>query len=693
MRSCLQIKVRGFDVPIGGAPRQEIHRGPGVSTVGLIGADYPGVRAVLRVATGDRVTVGQTIFVDRYRPAIAFSAPVSGRIQKIQRGPRRSLEFVAIAREGREARNGVSSPHAFTRDGLRSLLCSHGMWPALRERPFGYIPDPGTVPDAIFVTALDTAPLAADPTVVIAEHTEAFRAGADALRCLTDGVVYICQAPGPALGDHAVVFSGPHPAGLPGTHIHHLHPVGDGRVVWHLGYQDTIAIGYLISRGEFWTDRVVALAGPSVREPRLVRTCLGADIEALTHGGLWEGPKRVLSGSILDGRRQAYLGRYHHQVTALPERKEPTVLSFGTRVASTAVGGWPGPIIPLRVHGRAPSLRAPPIPLLRALSVGDVESAERLGSSEMVEEDVALLSYFCPSKTNYGQLLRGVLEQSRSGGEAPVPTVETSPATTVAPHARSSSSSARVTLFCLLALLAPVGWASSQGGSRFVLVLGLAALVSAGWQLLFVWLRDRPFSVQAPAAQITTAATIALMLPPEVPLWHVALGTSFGVVMAEQIFGGRGYNFLNAAVVALAFLAFSFPDMNYGVGGDVVWLATLPGALLLVAAGILSWRILAAMAVATVAVSYGTVDLLPDILDINTLAFAAVFLGCDPITAPVTNVGRLIYGLLVGGLWGLGISQGEIPVVSALLLGGIFAPLIDHLVVLGHGAWRRRRYG
>ncbi len=686
------IKVRGFDVPIDGAPRQQIHRGPEVGTVGLTGADYPGIRAALRVRQGDWVETGTAIFVDRRRPAIVFAAPASGRIHEIKRGPRRALECVTIAVEGNNGRSGTRPPRTLTRGGLRELLCANGLWPAFQARPFGYIPDPDAVPDAIFITALDTQPLAADPTVVIAEHAEAFRAGARALQHLTDGIVYICQAPGPALGDNAVAFAGPHPAGLPGTHIHYLHPVGGGQVVWHLGYQDTIAIGYLISTGTVWNERVVSLAGPSVRAPRLVRTCLGASIDALVDGELLAGPSRILSGSVLDGRRQTHLGRYHRQVTVLPEEERAVAVSFRRRASSTALGGTPGPIVPLRAHDRAPSLRAPGVPLLRALSVGDAESAARLGSSEMVEEDVALLSYLCPSKTDYGQLLRGVLEQSRTGRDVSRPTVEKLPATTAAPHVRSAHSDARVTLLYLLALLPPLGWAFGQAGIPLAAALGVSAITSISWQLLFTWARRRPFSVGAVAPQITTAATIALMLPPEAPLWQVALGTSFGVVMGEQIFGGRGYNFLHPTVVALAFLAFSFPDLGYGAGGDVVWAATLPGAVLLVAAGIISWRTLGAMAAATVAVSYGTIELLPDIFDINMLTFAAVFVGTDPVASPVTRIGRVLYGLLVGVLWGLGVSQGDIPVVSALLLGGIFAPLIDHLVVLGHGAWRRQRH-
>jgi Na+-transporting NADH:ubiquinone oxidoreductase subunit A len=406
---------RGFDIAVSGTPRQVVGDGAEITSVAQLGADFPEVRPALGVQVGDRVTAGQTLFVDRRRPEITFASPAAGVVAAIGRGRRRALDTLVIDLAANNAELFAPTQGAVRRDGVRELLLKFGLWPAFRTRPFGRIPDPGAVPGSIFVTAMDTNPLAADAAVVLASNAEPFRSGLDGLTVLTKGPVFVCQSRGPALADESqerircVRFDGPHPAGLPGTHIHRLAPVGGGRMVWHIGYQDVIAIGYLLATGRVWTERVVALAGPGARDPRLVRTRIGASLDDLTQGELGDGDFRIVSGSVLSGREAGFLGRYHTQVSVLPAVREtgrPAMLSrlFGNG------GDMSPPLIPLAAFERAMALDIYPVPLLRALSVGDSETAERLGCLELVEEDMALLSYVCASKTDYGALLRSVLD-------------------------------------------------------------------------------------------------------------------------------------------------------------------------------------------------------------------------------------------------------------------------------------------
>lgn len=414
----MRIRVRGgLDIVLPGAPVQAIREGGDeVGSVALLGADYPDVRPSMRVDVGDRVSAGQTLFVDRRRPAIAFTAPVGGTIAAIHQGPRRALNALVIDRIAGPSDADIRPPVAPAQGTTRELLLSSGLWPAFRTRPFGRIPDPESEPAAIFVTAMDTNPLAVDAAVVIARFAEHFRQGVEALTQLTAGQVLLCQAPGPRLvetGDHRIViaqFEGPHPSGLPGTHIHKLLPVGNGRSVWHVGYQDVIGIGHLLATGAPWPERIVALAGEGVREPRLVRTRPGASLDDLVAGKLNNGQFRVLSGSPLHGRASGYLGRYHTQVSVLAEPESaspPPLLSrfFGTGAQRSM------PLIPHAALERAAAIDTPVVPLLRALSVKDAQTAELLGCLELVEEDVALLSYLCASGTNYGQMLRAVLDE------------------------------------------------------------------------------------------------------------------------------------------------------------------------------------------------------------------------------------------------------------------------------------------
>lgn len=405
---------RGMDIRLAGAPVQQLGDARRAGFAALLGRDYPGIRPHFLVEVGDQVVRGQPLFVDRKRPAITFTAPVSGTVADIARGARRMLDALVL-------RVGDAPPRRF--DGvdpadptaLRRLLLESGLWTAFRTRPFERLPDPDATPAAIFVTAIDTAPLAADPAVIVAANDTAFRAGVEALGRLTKGPVFVCQAPGAPLAPEGgpvriAEFAGPHPAGLPGTHIHHLMPASAARSVWHIGYQDVIAIGLLLATGELWGERIVSLAGPAARRPRLVHIAPGADIDEIAAADSVEPGTAILSGSVLHGRSSRFLGRYHTQVTALRPRQEtPGRLREGLRWLLRRRAH--DAILPVTAYERVMPLGLLPVPLLRALAVGDVETAERLGCLELAEDDLALLSYVCPAGTDYGPLLRHALDE------------------------------------------------------------------------------------------------------------------------------------------------------------------------------------------------------------------------------------------------------------------------------------------
>mgnify|MGYP001828981790 CR=1 FL=1 len=317
----------------------------------------------------------------------------------------------------------------------------------LRTRPFSKVPAIGSKPNSIFVTALDTNPLGGDPAVVIAEAPEAFSAGLDLLARLTDGAVHVCKAEGADIpGGKATSvqmheFGGIHPAGLPGTHIHFIDPVGASKTVWYLGYQDVMAIGYLFTTGKLNSTRVVALGGPGVEKPRLLRTVLGASLDELTAGELDGADNRVISGSVFSGRAAespvAFLGRYHVQVSVLPEDKERRLIGYltpgldrhsvfpiylskwlgekGIRFSTTTNGSQRG-MVPIGTYEQVMPLDILPTQLLRALLVGDLDTAIALGCLELDEDDIALCTYACPAKYEYGPVLRSVLDTIEKEG-------------------------------------------------------------------------------------------------------------------------------------------------------------------------------------------------------------------------------------------------------------------------------------
>jgi len=436
------IKIRrGLDLPISGVPEQAISEGPKIRSVAVIGFDYHGMKPTMAVQVGDKVKLGQLLFTDKKTEGVRYTAPASGTVAAINRGERRVLQSVVIDVEGDdaetfEAYKGVD-PAQVSDEDARVLLNESGLWTALRTRPFSKVPALESKPNSIFVTAMDTNPLAANPEVIIAEQAEAFKQGLVVLSRMTEGKVFVCKAAGAdipsASGERFVTeeFGGVHPAGNVGTHIHHLDPVSDKKLVWTIGYQDVIAIGTLFTTGKLDTRRVVALGGPQVDKPRLLRTRLGANLEELTAGELKPAENRLISGSVFGGRNGrgplAYLGRYHQQVSVLEEGNDRPMLHYlragfnafsvmGIYISklfkgkqfnfTTTTGGSERAMVPVGAYERVMPLDILPTQLLRSLIVGDTETAQQLGCLELDEEDLALCTFVCPGKYEYGPILR-----------------------------------------------------------------------------------------------------------------------------------------------------------------------------------------------------------------------------------------------------------------------------------------------
>lgn len=449
----MHVKIKkGLDIPIDGEPEQTVHEGPEIRSVAVLARDYIDLKPTLLVQEGDRVRLGQALFTDKRHPEVTVTAPGSGLVRQIHRGEKRMLESVVIELEGDEEETFAAFPRdalsGLDRDEVVRVMVDSGLWTALRTRPYSKAPPPDAAPAAIFVSAMDTNPLAADPAVVIGMHSADFVDGVTVLSRLTDGKVYVCAA-----GDAAIPpleqsraalvrFSGPHPAGLVGTQIHFLNPVDAHTVVWHLNYQDVIALGKLFTTGRLWVERIVALGGPVVLEPRLVRTRLGANLGELVHGGLHRGESRIVSGSVLSGRRAVgpvnFLGRYHLQVTVLREGRDRHLLGWiapgrnkfsainvfvssvfgrGKRFAlTTSQNGSPRAMVPIGNYEEVVPLDILPTQLLRALIVRDTDTAQKLGCLELDEEDLALCSFVCASKYDFGPALRVNLSQIEKEG-------------------------------------------------------------------------------------------------------------------------------------------------------------------------------------------------------------------------------------------------------------------------------------
>lgn len=446
------IKItKGLDLPIEGVPQQSIQEGNQVSRVAILGEEYIGMRPTMHVQEGDMVKKGQVLFEDKKNPGVLFTAPAAGKVIEVNRGAKRVLQSVVVELQGDESEGFAT----FTQSELASLdaakvqdqLVRSGLWTAIRTRPFSKSPALDSKPKSIFVSAMDTNPLAADPQVIIAQRSDDFVNGLQVISQLTEGKVFVAQAPSANIPTGSVSkvvskeFSGPHPAGLVGTHIHFLDTVGQNKKVWHVGYQDVIAIGHLFTTGVLDSTRVVALAGPEVKNPRLVKTLLGADIAQLTANELNEGDLRILSGSVLMGNKASgvhgYLGRFHVQVSVLREGREKEFLGWlkpgvnqhsVTRAylahlspkrlfnMTTTTNGSDRSMVPIGNYERIMPLDILPTLLLRDMLSGDSDGAQSLGCLELDEEDLALCTYVCPGKYNYGPILRDCLDKIEKEG-------------------------------------------------------------------------------------------------------------------------------------------------------------------------------------------------------------------------------------------------------------------------------------
>lgn len=431
---------KGLDLPIAGQPKQSIEDGPVIRTVAVVGFDYHGMKPTMAVKEGDKVTLGQVLFTDKKTEGVKYTAPAAGTVSAINRGERRVLQSVVIDIEGDEAETfktfDANALASASRQDLVDTLVDSGAWVSFRTRPFSKVPAIDSTPNSIFVTAMDTNPLAVEPSTVVKAKQEAFNHGLNAVAKLTEGKVFLCKAP---KADFAVPsisnvveheFAGKHPAGNAGTHIHYLDPVSAFKTVWTIGYQDVIAIGELLTTGQLSTERVVSLGGPQVENPRLLNTRLGACLHELSAGELKDGENRLISGSVFGGRAThtptAYLGRYHNQVSVLLEGKERPMLHYLTPGANrfsampiylskfmnktfkftTSANGSERAMVPIGAYERLMPLDILATQLLRAIIVRDTESAQQLGCLELDEEDLALCSFVCPGKYEYGPLLR-----------------------------------------------------------------------------------------------------------------------------------------------------------------------------------------------------------------------------------------------------------------------------------------------
>ncbi len=408
--------------------------------------DFHGLYPKLTVKIGDRVKAGSILFFDKYNPDILFASPVSGTVTEINRGERRKILEIVIEpgkeKEIEYMRFLIGDPSTMSREQVITSMLESGVWPYIRQRPYSTIANPHDTPKSIFISAINTAPLAPDGDYLVKDKNREFQTGINALSKLTSGKIHVnvdgrypvSRVYSGTKGVQVNKFKGPHPAGNVGVQIHHLDPINKGEIVWYLNPQDVIILGRLFLEGIYDPSKIIALTGSEVLKPRYYKVINGASITNIIEKNVTNVEKRFISGHVLSGKQipeNGYIGFYDNQLTVIPEGRYHEFLGwalpgFSKFSISRTFTSWLRPLntfkLDTNIHGgerafvitglyeRVLPMDIYPMQLLKAIMIEDIDLMEKLGIYEIDPEDFALCEFVCPSKIEIQSLIRKGLD-------------------------------------------------------------------------------------------------------------------------------------------------------------------------------------------------------------------------------------------------------------------------------------------
>ena len=431
---------KGLDLPISGMAAQNTKKVIIPDVVAVKPTDFRGLVPKLLVREGDKVLAGTPVLADKMSQNILFASPVSGTVAEVVRGEKRKLLEVRIKADEKQeyVDFGVKKVADLSAEQIRKALLEAGLWPAITQRPYGIIANPEAKPKAIFVSAFSTAPLAADAEYALREDFEHIQTAVNALAKLTDGGVHFSLNSENYSGTpfHKVenviqhTFTGKHPAGNVGVQIHHISPIRKGETVWTVSLLMLAAIGKLFNTGKYDVRRKIAVTGPKAINPAYVEAYPGIAIKDLKDFYDASENLRYVSGDVLTGTNvgaEGYLGFFDNQVTSLEEGNKyellgwakpfrPSLFSTSRTYFSwltpkkrydmdTNLHGGPRAFVMNDVYSKVLPMDLYPVQLLKACLANDIDKMEKFGIYEVLEEDLALCEYVCPSKIYIQQII------------------------------------------------------------------------------------------------------------------------------------------------------------------------------------------------------------------------------------------------------------------------------------------------
>jgi len=437
---------KGLDISLVGDAKQVTTQILAGGVYAIRPSDFHGITVKLVAKEGSEVKAGDTLFYSKGDERILFPSPVSGKVTDVIRGERRRVLAIIIAGNTTQEYKdfGVKDVDKMSTEEVKNHLLSSGCWPFVKQRPYDVIANPNQSPKAIFISAYDSAPLAADLDYTLKGKELELQLALTAVGKLSEGKVHVSvgentNSPFSNLeGIELHKVSGPHPVGNVGTQISRIDPINKGEVIWVVSPQDLLVIGELLLSGKLNVTRTIALTGSKFNKPKYVTAIAGAQINGLVENNLENNNTRIISGNVLSGnhiKEEDFIGYYDNQITAIPEGDDyeffgwnkPIFNKISTSRAltfswltpkkkydlNTNTNGEHRAFVITGSYEKVFPLDIYPMQLLKACMYKDLDEMEALGAYEVAPEDFALTEFICVSKQPHQKIIREGLDLMR----------------------------------------------------------------------------------------------------------------------------------------------------------------------------------------------------------------------------------------------------------------------------------------
>jgi Na+-transporting NADH:ubiquinone oxidoreductase subunit A len=436
---------KGYDINISDESSRDIIKADYPGKVAVKPVDFTGLKPKPEVQVGDHVKAGDSLAHHKYHPAIKLTAPLSGEVVEIKRGYRRAIERIVIQTDEQNVSREFEISGTSDRGKILETLMKSGLFLYLKQRPFNSIPDPDIIPRDIFISGMNTYPMAPDIDLLLQGNEKYFQQGLSFLSQLTSGKVHLSTMPDEKFlfenfsNVEIHLFDGPHPAGNVGVQIHHIAPIINREdVVWTCHVQGVIQIGKFFTLGHPEVNTLVKVSGPAAKNRQYYNTKIGAAVSTFARG---DKNARWISGDVLTGRGinpDGFLGFFDNLISIIPEADKVEFLGWISPGLSklsmsrsflstynpfkkafelnTKVHGSKRAFVASTLYEKVLPMDILPVFLMKAVIIEDFEEMEQLGIYELAEEDVALCEYVCPSKIEWQTILRRGLDQVEKEG-------------------------------------------------------------------------------------------------------------------------------------------------------------------------------------------------------------------------------------------------------------------------------------